>query len=100
MINSVGPEKFTDVNIDCSTLSEAWVRLIWNCIEYGRPYLIEEGSRAGQHRLKMDFAKATIRHPEIRPFTPSSKPGQVVPFDEEQINDYFQRYVYSIQTVF
>ena len=95
MIENIGPNKFTPVRVDCTTLSEAWVRLIWNCLEYGRPYLIEEGSRAGQHRMTMDFAEAVIRYPETRPFTPLAKPGQVVTVDEEKIEDYCKRYVYS-----
>ena len=86
---------FEPVILHCGTISEAWVRLLYNCIARGRTYLIEEGSRAGQHRLTMDFDIVFIKYPEIRPFVPQTQPGQILPYSEEQIDDYFQRYVYS-----
>lgn len=87
--------RFMPVCIQTTNLEEAWVRLMYNAIDIGRPYLVTEGSRAGQHRLTMDVAIATIQHPELRPLYPLGKTGQVVPIDEQAILKYYQNYVYS-----
>lgn len=90
------PFNFTPVFIAARNLEEAWVRLMYAAIEQGRPYLVTEGSRAGQHRMTMDVAIASINRPELRPLYPLGKPGQVVPIDEKAINKYFNEYVYSL----
>lgn len=87
--------EFTPVSLKCTNLEEAWVRLMYHAISVGRPYLVTEGSRAGQHRMTMDVAIATINYPHQRPLYPVGKPGCVSPIDEEAIKNYFSDYVYS-----
>ena len=87
--------EFVPVNLKCTNLEDAWVRSMYHAISIGRPYLVTEGSRAGQHRLTMDVAHININHPELRPLYPTGKPGQVVPIDEKAITQYFENYVYS-----
>ena len=87
--------EFIPVNLKCTNLEDAWVRFMYHAIAVGRPYMVTEGSRAGQHRLTMDVAIATIHRPELRPLYPLGKPGQVVPIDEAAIQKYFEKYVYS-----
>lgn len=89
------PFRFMPVALNTTNMEEAWVRLMYAAIEQGRPYLVSEGSRAGQHRMTMDVAIATINRPELRPLYPLGKPGQVVPIDEVAIQNYFNDYVYS-----
>jgi thymidylate synthase len=92
---SGGSMDFRPVVVNATNLEEAWVRLMYNAIDRGRPYLVTEGSRAGQHRMTMDVAIANIKHPELRPLYPLGKAGQVVPIDEVAIKKYFENYVYS-----
>jgi hypothetical protein len=86
---------FEPVIVHATNLEEAWVRFMYGAIKHGRTYLVTEGSRAGQHRMAMDVAIASISHPEQRPLYPLGKAGQIVPIDEAAIKKYFDKYVYS-----
>lgn len=81
--------------IEATDLGEAWVRCMWHVIEHGRAYFIQTGSRAGMHRIVNDALVVSIKHPESRPFYPLAQAGQVIPIDENAVNEYFVNYVYS-----
>jgi len=79
------------VQIDATTLPDAWYQTMYAAIEHGRKFKIDRGSYAGQQRLEFDFAVIHIRQPGIDPVIPSMPEGSNMPppFDEE----YLARYV-------
>ena len=51
------------VNIEATTLPDSWFQLVWNCIEHGRDFKIDQGSFAGSTRKEFDFIVAHIKRP-------------------------------------
>ena len=51
------------VNVEATTLDDAWFQLVYNCIEHGRDFKIDQGSFAGSTRKEFDFIVAHIKRP-------------------------------------
>jgi len=54
------------VNIKATTLDDCWFQLVYNIIENGRDFKIDQGSFAGSVRKEFDFIVAQITMPWIR----------------------------------
>ena len=62
--------KLKIVNIDATTLSDAWFQTVYRCIEAGRDFIINRGSYEGEKRLEFDFITIHIRKPGETPLLP------------------------------
>jgi thymidylate synthase len=82
---------YEQVNIDATTLPDAWYQCIYKCIEKGRDFKIDRGSYAGQKRLEFDYITIQIKHPEIRPLLPEIPAQYNIPnpVEEGYLEDYF-----------
>ena len=51
------------VNIEATTLDDSWFQLVYNALEHGRDFKIDEGSFAGSTRKEFDFVVVQITRP-------------------------------------
>lgn len=54
------------VSIEATTLPDSWFQLIYNILEYGRDFKIDQGSFAGSIRKEFDFVVVHIKRPYER----------------------------------
>ncbi|MCP4713509.1 MAG: thymidylate synthase [Deltaproteobacteria bacterium] len=81
---------FTPLNIEATTLPDAWFQTVYTCIERGRDFTIDRGSYAGQKRLEFDYITAHIKFPGSQPQLPQI-PGQYNlpnPVADDYLDDY------------
>ena len=83
------------VNIEATTLPDSWFQLVWNCIEHGRDFKIDQGSFAGSTRKEFDFIVAHIKRPFERdvqgfPLIPEIPENMNIPapVDHDYMIDY------------
>lgn len=84
------------VCIEATTLDDSWFQLVYNILDHGRDFKIDEGSFAGSTRKEFDFIVAHIKRPFERdvvnglPLIPIIPEGMNIPppVTEEYINDY------------
>ena len=83
------------ISIEATTLSDAWFQLVWNALEYGRDFKIDQGSFAGSTRKEFDFIVAHILRPWERdsdgfPLIPEMPEGMNIPapVDHDYLIDY------------
>ena len=84
------------VSIEATTLDDSWFQLVYNILEYGRDFKIDQGSFAGSTRKEFDFAVAHITRPFERnvvsglPLIPLMPDGVEIPppVAEDYLNDY------------
>ena len=78
------------INIKATTLSDAWFQLIYNCIEHGREFKIDQGSFKGQKRIELDYVTVQITHPDSLPLLPKLNPelGIPDPVEEGYLDNY------------
>ena len=50
------------INIEATTLSDSWFQLVYNALEYGRDFKIDQGSFAGHGRKEFDFIVKDFYH--------------------------------------
>ena len=85
------------VNIEATTLPDAWFQCVYRIIEPGvaRKRLIDSGSYEGQFRLEFDFIIIHILFPGSRPLIPDIPPGYGIPppTDMDYVDGYFGRYL-------
>lgn len=72
------------INVEATTLPDSWFQLVYNALEHGRHFKIDEGSFAGHGRLEMDFVVANITRPFERdvdglPLLPEMPEGNDTP---------------------
>jgi thymidylate synthase len=87
------------VKIEATTLEDAWFRALYEMIENGRVFKIDQGSYAGQKRLEFDYVVICVKDPGNKPqsYLPDAKrllpqiPEQYSmpnPVEDEYIDDY------------
>jgi thymidylate synthase len=84
------------INIEAITLDDAWFQLVYNCIEHGRDFKIDQGSFAGSTRKEFDFIVAHIKRPferdteglPLTPQIPESMSGIPNPVPDGYLIDY------------
>ena len=81
---------YKTIQLDCSTLLDAWFQTIYKCIEKGKDFKIDRGSNEGQKRLEFDYITIHIKHPEIRPLLPEIPEQYNIPnpVEEGYLNEY------------
>lgn len=62
-------------------IPDAWFQVCESCWNYGREYIIEEGSYVGQKRKELDFLCLHILYPYSRPLLPETPDGLPDPVD-------------------
>lgn len=67
------------ININATTIGDAWYQAIDLVLERGRKFKIDSGSYAGQHRLEFDYVTVYITNPGVRPLSPILPVGVNVP---------------------
>lgn len=78
------------VNIEARDISDAWYQCMYNILEYGKIFTIDQGSYKGIKRLEFDYINIFIKYPESRPLLPIIESHYNIPnpVSEEYLNDY------------
>ena len=78
------------VNIEATSLADAWFQSVYTILDRGRVFVIDRGSYAGQKRLEYDWFTVRIKHPGTRPLLPQIEPhfGIPNPVEDGYLDDY------------
>ncbi len=78
------------INIEATTLPDAWFQTVYRCIEAGRDFIIDRGSYEGEKRLEFDFITIHIRKPGETPLLPQipSQYNLPNPVDDDYLTGY------------
>lgn len=84
--------------LDAVTLSDGWFQLLYNLLNEGRVFTVDQGSYAGQERLEFDWVDFHISKPYLRcvdglpliPEIPESN-NLPAPVTKEYIRGYIQK---------
>jgi len=78
------------IHITATTLPDAWFQTIYNCIDHGSIYTIDQGSYKGIKRLELDYLLIHIRKPDTFPLLPNIPTQYNIPdpATEEQLSQY------------
>ena len=85
------------INVEATTLPDAWFQAVYQCIHHGRDFIIDRGSYAGDKRLEFDYFTAHISQPwigselDINLLLPQLAEGCSIPNPVE--NGYLDNYV-------
>lgn len=60
-------------------LPDAWFLSLVELLTHGRRYEVTNGSYKGQNRYQLDYATVYIKHPSVRPLTPSISSSFSIP---------------------
>jgi len=82
--------KLNLIDIEATTLSDAWFQTVYNCLEHGRDFKIDRGSYEGDQRLEFDYITVHITHPGSEPILPSLPSQYSIPnpVAEDYLTDY------------
>lgn len=83
-------------HIQATTIPDAWFQCIWEIIDHGFTYEIQQGSYVGDKRLEMDFVTVHITHPQARPLEPDIPAQYGIPNPVEQ--GYIEQYLPYLMT--
>jgi len=72
--------------IDATNLSDLWFQAVYNILDNGRVFKIDQGSFAGQTRLEFDYFFGHVHTPGAEPLLPEIPPGCGIPAPVE--HDY------------
>ncbi len=90
MANGKNSGNFKSLQIEATTLPDAWFQTVYKCIETGRDFKIDQGSFEGEKRLEFDYITVHIKHPGSLPLLPQI-PGQYSlpnPVADDYLYDY------------
>jgi thymidylate synthase len=78
------------INIEATTISDAWFQAVYKCLEIGQVFKIDQGSYEGDKRLEFDYITIHIKRPFDKPILPKLPQHYNLPdpVDENYINDY------------
>ena len=81
--------------IEATTIDDAHFKLIRRIFQAGRVYIIDRGSYEGLKRLEYDYVGFHIKYPGTRPLAPQMPHGVPPVTDDEKIEEYFVKYLFS-----
>lgn len=81
----------TPIQINATTLPDAWFQALYNIFDHGRLYTIDRGSFEGQKRLEYPYITIHIKNPGVRPLLPEIPEGLNIPAPVSQ--DYLDQYM-------
>lgn len=67
------------IQINATTIPDAWYQLGYNLMRHGRKFRIDKGSFEGQYRLEFDYVTVNIKYPGTRPLIPEISPLLQIP---------------------
>jgi len=78
------------VNLEATSLSDAWYQSVYAILDHGRVFKIDRGSYSGQKRLEFDYYLIRIKHPNVTPLLPKidAQYGIPDPVEETYLDDY------------
>ena len=82
--------------ITATTIPDAWFQLIYNILDNGRVFTIDQGSYVGQKRLEFDWIDVEIIQPTSQPLLPIMPEGCNIP--PPVADDYLDEYVPYLMT--
>ena len=56
------------IYIEATDIPDAWFQCVYNLFDYGRKYVVQQGSFVGQTRLEFDAVTVKIKHPYNEPW--------------------------------
>jgi len=74
------------------TIPESWIELLKLCLEEGRVYRIDRGSRVGSKRKELDLVVVQIKKPWLRPLTAYLDVPNFAP-SEREIYQYYLEFI-------
>ena len=89
MDNQVGFLK--PISIVARDIPDAWFQCVFNILDDGYRYVIDQGSFEGSERIEFDDVRVRITHPHMRPLEPDIPPslGIPAPVAPDYIDTYF-----------
>ena len=66
-------------HIEATTISDAWFQAVYNVLDFGRRFVIDKGSYAGQTRLEYDYFTCHILKPMMPDILPVMPAGCSIP---------------------
>jgi len=82
--------------IEATTIEDGWFQALVKILDYGKEYVIDSGSYAGQKRLEFSYVTIHIKHPSIRPLLPKIPPHLGIP--DPASEDYLEQYLPYLMT--
>jgi thymidylate synthase len=78
------------IQINATTLPDAWFQTLYACVDIGRRFKIDRGSYAGQDRLEFDYITVAIQNPGADPLLPKVPDHMNIPnpVDDDYLHDY------------
>ncbi len=83
----------TAVHVKANNLDDLYFNLVDQALKHGRINFVDEGSRAGNHRLEFDYVTINVANPTSRPLAPQPRPGVTVTTNEKKIEKYARDYL-------
>lgn len=87
------------INIESTTIPDAWFQCIYHVLDYGFKYKIQHGSYIGEERLEFDWVTIFIKYPYQEPY------DQMLPQIPESLgipnpveNGYIEQYLPYLMT--
>lgn len=77
------------------TIDSAWRSALTECASFGHDYVVEQGSYVGQIRRQLPMFVCRIETPWVRPLAPILPPGIPPTTTDDEIGQYFARYLMS-----
>jgi thymidylate synthase len=74
--------------IKARDLPDLWFQAVYDILEYGRRFVIDRGSYAGQTRLEYDYFCGHVIHPSTEPLLPDIPPACGIPNPVEEAYIY------------
>jgi thymidylate synthase len=94
-----GIDKFIRHNgmnyIEAHTIGDAWRDVMTLCVKNGHDFVVKGGSYEGQIRKQLPFVAIRILTPGQRPLSPILPQGTPPPTTDENIEEYFIKYLMS-----
>ena len=61
--------------IDARDLPDLWFQAVHDILDYGKRFVIDRGSYAGQTRLEYDYFMGHVKYPGTQPLIPDIPPS-------------------------
>jgi thymidylate synthase len=77
--------------IEATDIADGWFQALIRIFDFGREYIINRGSYAGQKRLEFDYVTIRIKYPSTRPLLPKIPAHLGIP--DPVADDYLDQYL-------
>ena len=84
------------IHINATTIPDAWHQCLYNCLDHGNEFVIDEGSYQGQKRLELDYITVHIKKPDTLPLIPKISERYSIP--DPVAENYLDSYILYLMT--